>query len=274
MAALGRRLLVGSGSHTLHRLGLARSPPPPPPPPHLVFFNSPLTTNTSNGKERAPRNDNTGAAPPPLSSPAADMVQFQAYVRLRLNEMKKKMPKQLDTTEAAELAFLEQQVVDDHLPKSVRKLRDPLKNVQLEEITHTNLPLLNRFVSESGAILPTKLTGVGARKQRALAKAIKRARVLALMPFIWKSPEYRHVSYTDEYSRPARKVRYRNDGFDDPPDLRYPGVQEVVSTPGLFGRSVSSLAEKRSSLFTAPAPANPAKRGQKAPPKPWKKKRK
>ena len=34
-----------------------------------------------------------------------------------------------------------------------RELRDPLKDVKLEDITHTNLPLICRFVSEGGSIL-------------------------------------------------------------------------------------------------------------------------
>ena len=94
----------------------------------------------------------------------------------------------------------------------------------LEEIVHTNLPLLNRFVAESGAILPRKLTGVSARKQKKLTLAIKRAQVLALMPKTWKLPQYMHASYADEYSRPERPVRPPEDAdFEDPPDPRFPG---------------------------------------------------
>merc|ERR1719436_2246448 len=85
-----------------------------------------------------------------------EMLQFQAYVRQRLTEIEQRMPKKPSRREAAELAFLEQQVIEDHLPK-VRKLRDPLRDVPLSHITHTNLPLLCRFVSEGGAILPRKL---------------------------------------------------------------------------------------------------------------------
>jgi len=55
-------------------------------------------------------------------------------------------------------------VVEDHMPKKRRVLRDPLKDVPLDQITLTNLPLLCRFVSDGGAILPRKLTGVHVRK--------------------------------------------------------------------------------------------------------------
>lgn len=158
-----------------------------------------------------------------------DMMQFQAFVRQRLAQMAPRMPSVLDVRGEAEMAYLEEQVVEDHMPARRRKLRDPLKDVPLSAITHTNLPLLCRFVSDGGAILPRKLTGVQAKKQRALAKAIKRAQQLALMPVIWKHPKYRHASFSDAYTRPERPLpqRYEGDEFADPPDPRYPGVWDV-----------------------------------------------
>jgi small subunit ribosomal protein S18 len=46
--------------------------------------------------------------------------------------------------------------------------------------------LMQRFVSERGKIVPSRITAVSAKKQRELAKAIKRARFLALLPYIVK----------------------------------------------------------------------------------------
>jgi small subunit ribosomal protein S18 len=43
---------------------------------------------------------------------------------------------------------------------------------------------LSRFVTERGKILPSRLSGMCARHQRQLARAVKRARYLALLPFI------------------------------------------------------------------------------------------
>jgi small subunit ribosomal protein S18 len=43
---------------------------------------------------------------------------------------------------------------------------------------------LGRFITDNGKILPSRLSGVCARHQRQLATAIKRARFLALMPYI------------------------------------------------------------------------------------------
>ena len=44
--------------------------------------------------------------------------------------------------------------------------------------------LLSRFITETGKILPSRLSGVDARHQRQLAIAIKKARYLALIPYI------------------------------------------------------------------------------------------
>ena len=43
--------------------------------------------------------------------------------------------------------------------------------------------LLQRYVSERGKIVPSRITAVSAKKQRELAQAIKRARFLALLPY-------------------------------------------------------------------------------------------
>jgi small subunit ribosomal protein S18 len=50
-------------------------------------------------------------------------------------------------------------------------------------IDYKNVKLLQRFTSEKGRILPSRITAVSAKKQRELTRAIKRARVLALMPY-------------------------------------------------------------------------------------------
>ena len=98
--------------------------------------------------------------------------------------MAARLPRRLGTREAAELAFLEDEVIQDHMNLRRRRVRDPLKDVGVRDIRHTNLPLLSRFVSEAGAILPRKLTGVSPKKQKRLAKAIKRAHHLALAAYM------------------------------------------------------------------------------------------
>jgi small subunit ribosomal protein S18 len=60
----------------------------------------------------------------------------------------------------------------------------PLAEVPDSEIDYKNVELLSRFISERGRIMPSRISSVSAKKQRKLAKAIKRSRMLALMPFV------------------------------------------------------------------------------------------
>lgn len=53
----------------------------------------------------------------------------------------------------------------------------------IKEIDYKDLNLLKQFVSESGKIVPSRITGTSARYQRQLADAVKRARFLALLPY-------------------------------------------------------------------------------------------
>ena len=52
-----------------------------------------------------------------------------------------------------------------------------------QKIDYKDVRLLSRYVSDYGKILPRHITGVSAQKQRELANAIKRARVLALLSY-------------------------------------------------------------------------------------------
>jgi len=60
----------------------------------------------------------------------------------------------------------------------------PLSDLDDNEISYQNVALLSRFISERGRIMPSRISSVSAKKQRKLAKAIKRSRMLALMPFV------------------------------------------------------------------------------------------
>ncbi len=51
-------------------------------------------------------------------------------------------------------------------------------------IDYKTTDVLERFITERGKILPRRITGTCAKHQRALAIAIKRARIIALMPFV------------------------------------------------------------------------------------------
>ena len=53
-----------------------------------------------------------------------------------------------------------------------------------QKIDYKDIDLLKLFLTEQGKILPRRATGVTAQQQRKIAKAIKRARILSLLPFI------------------------------------------------------------------------------------------
>ena len=54
---------------------------------------------------------------------------------------------------------------------------------KVEVIDYKDVAKLKKYVTEKGKILPRRMTGVCAQHQRALAKAIKRARIADLLPF-------------------------------------------------------------------------------------------
>ncbi len=53
-----------------------------------------------------------------------------------------------------------------------------------EPIDYKDVDLLRKFITERGKILPRRITNLTAKQQRDLTEAIKRARILALLPFI------------------------------------------------------------------------------------------
>ncbi|MDP6680947.1 MAG: 30S ribosomal protein S18 [Pelagibacteraceae bacterium] len=57
----------------------------------------------------------------------------------------------------------------------------PLSGKNAPIIDYKNIKLLRKYVSESSKILPSRVTSVSLKKQKELARAIKRARVLALI---------------------------------------------------------------------------------------------
>jgi len=53
----------------------------------------------------------------------------------------------------------------------------------VEEIDYKDLDLLKNYITETGKIVPSRITGTSAKYQRQLARAVKRARFLALLPY-------------------------------------------------------------------------------------------
>lgn len=54
----------------------------------------------------------------------------------------------------------------------------------IEYVDYKDVEMLKRFINEQGKILPRRITGVSGKFQRQLTRAVKRARHLALLPFV------------------------------------------------------------------------------------------
>lgn len=67
-----------------------------------------------------------------------------------------------------------------------RRKSCPFTGANAPKIDFKDTRLLQRYISERGKIVPSRITAVSAKKQRELATAIKRARFLALLPYAVK----------------------------------------------------------------------------------------
>ena len=65
-----------------------------------------------------------------------------------------------------------------------RRKSCPFSSDNAPKIDYKDVRLLQRFVSERGKIVPSRISAVSSKKQRELAQAIKRARFLGLLPYI------------------------------------------------------------------------------------------
>jgi small subunit ribosomal protein S18 len=67
-----------------------------------------------------------------------------------------------------------------------RRKTCPFSAPNAPKFDYKDVKLLQRFISERGKMVPSRITAVSAKKQRALARAIKRARYIGLLPYIVK----------------------------------------------------------------------------------------
>ena len=65
-----------------------------------------------------------------------------------------------------------------------RKRLSPIPPSQ--PIDYKDIELLRKFITERGKVLPRRITGLTSKQQRDLTTAVKRARLIALLPFVNK----------------------------------------------------------------------------------------
>ena len=63
----------------------------------------------------------------------------------------------------------------------------PFTAAGVRHIDYKDIDTLSQFITEKGKIIPRRITGISARYQKMLANAVKKARYMALLPFVDKS---------------------------------------------------------------------------------------
>ncbi len=63
-------------------------------------------------------------------------------------------------------------------------MQNEAANIQISHIDYKDIETLKRFLNPHGKIMPRRRTGLSSANQRALATAVKRARFMALLPYI------------------------------------------------------------------------------------------
>ena len=64
-----------------------------------------------------------------------------------------------------------------------KKKQNPLKSAGVEKIDYKDVNVLRKFISDRGKIRARRVTGVTVQQQREIAKAVKNAREMALLPY-------------------------------------------------------------------------------------------
>ncbi|NGX26314.1 MAG: 30S ribosomal protein S18 [Chlamydiae bacterium] len=65
-----------------------------------------------------------------------------------------------------------------------RRKTCPFTGAGIRHIDYKDVDTLSRFITERGKIIPRRITGISLRYQRMLTSAIKKARYMALLPFV------------------------------------------------------------------------------------------
>ena len=86
--------------------------------------------------------------------------------------------------EMMESAIMEEKTAPKKYKKPARKKVCQFCADHLDEVDYKDIAKLKRYITEKGKILPRRQTGTCARHQRAVTTAIKRAREMALLPYV------------------------------------------------------------------------------------------
>ena len=79
---------------------------------------------------------------------------------------------------------MKKKVFDNTSTKLLLNKKCPLSGRDAPVVDYKNIELLKKYTTEKGKILPSRVTQVSTKKQKKLSSAIKRARYLALLPYV------------------------------------------------------------------------------------------
>ena len=74
-------------------------------------------------------------------------------------------------------------IIKKRRPQEIRNTYCKFTRLGIKEVDFKDIKLLKEYITETGKIIPARMTGTSAKYQRQLNKAVKRARHLALLPY-------------------------------------------------------------------------------------------
>lgn len=89
---------------------------------------------------------------------------------------------EIDVEENVERDLMDDDAFGDKMPRRYQRRRP--RQVVPDYVDWKDVDLLRQFVPERGKIMPRRITGITAKDQRRIAVAIKRARAMALLPYV------------------------------------------------------------------------------------------
>ena len=125
---------------------------------------------------------------------------------------------------------------------------------KIETVDYKDVPILRRFINDRGKILPSRQSGNTAKQQRMIARAIRRARELALLPFVVQEMSAERREFGPRRDRPQRDYDRGGDrgdrgGYSSHSQDRGPAPQAPAA---------SAAPAAPAEAPAAPAPETPA----------------
>lgn len=90
----------------------------------------------------------------------------------------------MDAPRERENAGGQDEPYNDKMPRRYQRRRP--RQVIPDYVDWRDVDYLRQFIPERGKIMPRRISGISAKDQRRIATAIKRARTMALLPFVWE----------------------------------------------------------------------------------------